>query len=93
MFNKSRFQIHNIDYSGADSRFVVGCVTFLSNEQTGGADLMQAVTAKVRIKSDLSMSMEDLHEALFQKSVEQLQQTLNRVKNKTAKDLQAETSS
>ena len=86
MFNERQFQIHNIDYSGANPNIVTGCVTILAKERS---NIIQAVTAKIRVQNDTSMSVEELHEALHQKAIEQLKYALNMVEGKTAKELQA----
>lgn len=89
MFNERQFQIHNIDYSGANPNIVTGCVTILANERSDRSNIIQAVTAKIRVQNDTSMSVEELHEALHQKAIEQLKYALNMVEGKTAKELQA----
>lgn len=70
---------------------VAGTVSFHHQEPFGDSEVGQAVEVEVRISARDDITLEQLHEALFEKAIAQLRHSLEVCEGKSAKQLLAKT--
>jgi hypothetical protein len=69
---------------------VYGTITFRFEDKVDDLEVVHIVSVKTRVKAGDDVSIGDMREALFQKSVEQLRHALQVAEGKTVRQLSSE---
>jgi hypothetical protein len=81
------FEIREITKFAASDGLTAGKVCFHHQEPFGEDDVGQSVEVEVRISTRADITIEQLHEALFEKAVEELRLAVQLAEGQTAKSL------
>lgn len=85
------FEIREITKFADADDMVCGTVAFHHQEPLGDGDVGQVIEVEVRISARDDITLEQLHQALFEKAVSQLHLALSLSEGRTAKELLAKT--